>query len=172
MHFLPINKHISILHVCSTKTPKIKHWSLMSPGKVASWIFPLQMKGMLLLQIKALCSPLPCLTVPCKCIKDVGWVLPQHLTAFERIKLFQYTQHHDYADLRGAFHLTTSKTTLQNTLPSVYPRLFCTIIFFVAGVSWLSLWKNTAQQAVYLHKINWFHICKWNQTSLLFLLIR
>lgn len=117
MHFLPINKHISILHVCSTKTAKIKHWSLVSPGKVASWIFPLQMKSMLLLQIKALCSPLPCLTVPCKCVRDVGWVLPQHLTAFERIKPSQHTQHHGYPEPRGAFRLTTSKTLCRRHSP-------------------------------------------------------
>ena len=117
MHFLPINKRISILHVCSTKTAKIKHWSLVSPGKVASWIFPLQIKSMLLLQIKTLCSSLPCLTVPCKCVRDVGWVLPQHLTAFERIKPSQHTQHHGYTELRGAFHLTTSKTLCKRHSP-------------------------------------------------------
>lgn len=32
-----------------------------------------------------MCSPPPCLTVSCKCVRDVGWILPCYLTDFERM---------------------------------------------------------------------------------------
>lgn len=132
MRFLSINKRVSILHVCSTKTAKIKHRSLLSPGKVTSWIFPLQMKIMLLLQIKALCSPLLCLTVPCKYVRGAGWVVPQHLTAFERLKPSPASW---LCWTEGCIPPDTLQNTLQKTLPSVCSRLslfwlFCIIIFW------------------------------------------
>lgn len=129
------------------------------------------MQHMLSLQIKALCSPFPHLTVPCKCVMDMGWVLPQLAIAFERIKSFQHTQHHSYAELRGAFPQQIPKYSAKDL---VSPSKALTVLphqFLVTSVTWLSWWKNTAQQAVYCHKINWFHICKCNQTSLLFVLI-
>lgn len=127
------------------------------------------MKHTPLLQIKALCSPSPHLTVPCKCVMDVGWVLPQLVTASERIKSSQHTQHHGWTEgciPPNKFWNILPKTLSLSKALTVLPHQF-----LVTGVTWLSWWKNTAQQAAYCRKINWFHICKWNQTSLLFVLI-
>lgn len=119
MHFLSINKHLFTLHVCSTKPAKIKHWSLVKSRQSRQLNISFTDETHANAANKGTVLPIPSSHSPLLVCHGYGWVLPQLVIALERIKSFQHSQHHSYAEPRGALPLTNSKTFCQRPCLSV-----------------------------------------------------